>query len=707
MSDEALELDFVEVERVGKPVPRGAYQGVAVLWALRILVRLHGVQRFKSSIMDEEEFLRIVGVGDYEETPPLRKLKRLLRRRLAVFEARAPRRLGVLRKNLRMLAPSLKLTPTDCAILAFSVILCQTGWLQEAASSLGELDTRGMEPALATILALPERDIHAALASTGALACSGIIHVATGAGRLKEKLELFDSFADALSQEQASPAEMLKPFFRIPEAPLLKHGDFQYAEDEWSLVTGYLAAKAAKPAAGVNILIYGRPGTGKTEFVRTLAAELGLDLREVAVHGAEGGSLRPEHRLGAYLLAERVLCNTKKAVVLFDEVEDAFPGGRWGLFREFGGGEARIGKAWMNRVLEENPVPSFWLSNDIEQIDRAYLRRFDLVFEMPEPPRSARRRILCHYLKGIAVSEPWLDRVAENRDLVPAVIERAAKVVGSLKLADAAQAEKQLAFTLRGNLTSMGRQWIAPGSGVEPIHYRLEYLNPDSDLDALCTGLKRRVQGRLCLYGPPGTGKTAFGKHVGKLLDRPVLVKRASDLLSMWVGESEKNIAHMFREAEHEGAVLMLDEADSFLQDRAGATRSWEVTQVNELLTQMEAFDGLFIASTNLMDNLDAASLRRFDFKIRFRYLTPPQREAMFADILMTLGNTAERANADVSRRLERLDTLTPGDFAVAMRQARLLGTPPSADKLCAVLETECAFKDKGVFRVLGFAGAA
>jgi transitional endoplasmic reticulum ATPase len=95
--------------------------------------------------------------------------------------------------------------------------------------------------------------------------------------------------------------------------------------------------------------------------------------------------------------------------------------------------------------------------------------------------------------------------------------------------------------------------------------------------------------------------------------------------LDKYVGESEKNIADMFAVARQQNAVLVLDEADSFLADRRNAQRSWEVTQVNELLTQMEAFDGIFICTTNLMEKLDPASIRRFAFKVRFDPMTPDQ----------------------------------------------------------------------------------
>ena len=135
-----------------------------------------------------------------------------------------------------------------------------------------------------------------------------------------------------------------------------------------------------------------------------------------------------------------------------------------------------------------------------------------------------------------------------------------------------------------------------------PELYDPAFINADKDMARVCAGLKNRPVGRLCLYGPPGTGKTAFGKWLAGQLQKPLLVKRASDLISMWVGGTEKNIARAFEEAGREGAILLIDEVDSFLQDRRGASRSWEVTAVNEMLTQMESFNGLFIASTNLMD---------------------------------------------------------------------------------------------------------
>ena len=187
-------------------------------------------------------------------------------------------------------------------------------------------------------------------------------------------------------------------------------------------------------------------------------------------------------------------------------------------------------------------------------------------------------------------------------------------------------------------------------------------------------------------------------------LQKPLLVRRASDLMSKFVGETEQNMAAMFREAEAEQAVLLLDEADSFLQDRRGAQRTYEVTEVNEMLQGMERFGGIFVCTTNLFDRLDQAALRRFTFKIRFLPLTREQRERMFVSEVL-LGDAAA-FSAEVSNRLRSLEQLCPGDFAAVKRQAEILAADFSAEEFLQQLEAEHRVKPEvREARNVGFLG--
>ena len=175
----------------------------------------------------------------------------------------------------------------------------------------------------------------------------------------------------------------------------------------------------------------------------------------------------------------------------------------------------------------------------------------------------------------------------------------------------------------------------------------------------------------------------------------PLIVKRASDILSKWVGENEKHIAEMFREAKAEGAVLLLDEADSFLRDRSLAKSQWEVTMVNELLQGMERHTGIFICASNLFESLDAAALRRFTFKFQFLELDENQRVKMFKNE----SGVEPAPGSELYDQLMMIRHLTPGDFATVKRQINLFDQQLTADEWIVQLNEEAKAKLAGLQR--------
>ena len=345
------------------------------------------------------------------------------------------------------------------------------------------------------------------------------------------------------------------------------------------------------------------------------------------------------------------------------------------------------GKAWVNQLLETNPVPVIWVTNRIEQIDLAFRRRFQYHLELKSPPPGAREALVGRALAGVAVDEAFSVRLAGRRGLTPAQIRTAVKF--AQVAGDGTGVEALIERQLGNADKALGNTTAERGARRVVTQYDLSLVNTESrfEVPKIIEALRRKGFGTLCFYGPPGTGKTALAEHIAHELQRNLMVRQASDLVSKFVGETEQNMAKMFAEAQAEEAVLLLDEADSFLRSRRLAERSYEISEVNEMLQGMERYTGVFVCTTNLFLELDEAALRRFTFKIQFKPLVREQRERMF--VTEALGGLACGLTDEQRSRLARLDVLTPGDFASVKRQVDILGESFEPDEFLSQLEAE------------------
>ena len=174
---------------------------------------------------------------------------------------------------------------------------------------------------------------------------------------------------------------------------------------------------------------------------------------------------------------------------------------------------------------------------------------------------------------------------------------------------------------------------------------------------------KYGVNMNLLFYGPPGTGKSELGRYIASYLDKEIVLKRASDLKSKWVGESEKNLKAAFEEATSNDSILIIDEVDSMLFSRDRAERSWEISFTNEFLTQMERFSGIMICTTNRITDLDVASIRRFNHKIGFDFLKPQGNLIFYETLLSPLLPVS--LSEKLKLRLKEIKGLAPGDFKI------------------------------------------
>lgn len=669
-------------------------------WILRILVLLHGHRNFLTSYgFSHGDVAEALGLTDsqdpddkFDPSPFLRQLRELLSEAEEEKQAAPPINLV---SNIGHLTKLFSLSSIDAKLLTFAVCIQSDNRLYNACESLGELTSNDALRALAIILALPEADVRRALNPRGLLSQSGLVSLDHDTKWLNRKLDSFGrGFIDAMLLPQTDPLHLMRSTISKAGKAQLNLDDYSHLQPALEIAIPYLRHALTTHQPGVNILIHGAPGTGKSQLVRTLAKALKTDLFEVVDEDEDGDSISGLRRMKACLVAQKFLMN-RKAILVFDEAEDAFGG-----TGHHSQNAIQQHKSWLNRVLENNPTPTLWISNRIYQMDNAFIRRFDMVIEAPVPPRRQREKILRKQSKGL-LTLAQAKQMAEHEHLAPAVVARISHVMRSIqntlgkeKTAEAMQ------FLINNSLEAQGLSTL-PKANDNPLPkiYDPAFLRADADLASVARGLAVCRSGRLCLYGPPGTGKTAYGHWLANQLEMPLLIQRASDLMSPYVGMTEKNIAKAFQQAQTDGALLLIDEVDSFLQDRRNATHNWESSMVNEMLTRMESFPGVFIASTNLMDGLDQAALRRFDLKVKFDFLNRDQAWQLLCRHCVHLG--LPPPSPALQPIMGKLSRLTPGDFAAALRQHRFrpLATP---DAFVSALQAEVAVKEQES-RPIGF----
>ncbi len=693
----------VKKRTTSKSVTGHNQEALVALWSLKILLDLKAWKQMQGryeGFTSSGEILTCVGLGHLEDEELTKKqFLALLEKQRKKYRALSPGPNKRLDRNSQQIARYLGLNETERQLLVFAAILEEDENFQEVTDKLGELNAEGILTVLSNLLELPRKKIRKALSRHGLLAKSGLLDLGRSSkNQIQYKIDLLDGLAEALQEADASVEVMLQKYFVPSRAGKLTAENYRYVQEHLILIRDHLGLACEKKIQGVNILIYGAPGTGKTEFAKTIAGIIDSRLYEIKL-GDGDEFFSKSKRMKSFQLAQQVLVRRKNSLILFDEVDNLLAESMGFFLRD---GDSLNLKAWINNQLEDNHVPTIWIANDIRFAESSYIRRFDIVLHLDTPPRSVRLEIIEKYLRGIQVRKSWKENLAENSELAPAVIATAARVIRPRKKQSSADTEKQLEKLLRSTLTAMGHPWQSVSKHDSQIPYLLEALNPDHNLEAIVSGLRNHGEGRLCLYGPPGTGKTEFARYLARQLDKPLLLKRGADLLGPYVGQTEANIAAAFQEAEYEKAVLLLDEADSFLRERSGSHQSWEVTQVNELLTRMEQYNGVFICSTNLMETLDGASLRRFDVKIKFDYLRPEQTWKFFCRVCPE-AEKKEKWKKEWQDRLTRLTLLTPGDFATVVRKNRISGLKSSPENVLKGLAEEVAFKDASSNHRIGF----
>ena len=531
---------------------------------------------------------------------------------------------------------------------------------------------------IAAMLDMPLRRYEKLLSSTSELIEKGLLE---NRGRNGGR-DITGMFYEVVLDQCETPEAVKRVVLGKPQKASLTPDHFEHLQEDYNWLRNLLTNALAKKWHGVNILIYGKPGTGKTELAKTLCKEIGSSLYAVS------GNLSEERNgIGRRSDLAAALCllqGDQNSVLLMDEAEDVFGTHRSFSFLGFSMSDSDSSgsksKLFFNKLLESNAVPVVWISNSVKNVDPSHLRRFSYALKMEAPDETVQSRIWDSSARRNKVKLPKgkIDNLVKSYDIAPAIIN------ASLRTAALTGDHNAIEKTIDSLQTAMYGKSEKKATCSEH-EFLTDLLNCNTNLENLTQRIikLKNVSFSLCLYGAPGTGKSAYARFLAEKLKMKVLHKRASELFDPFVGVTEQKIAAAFAEARRKKMLLIFDEADSFLRDRHYAQQNFEVAWVNEMLTQMESHPLPFVCTTNLMDDLDKASLRRFTFKVKYDFLTQKQIKSAFKHFFGT----------ESMASLHDLTHLSPGDFAVVAKKAKICGVDDHKE-LVVMLRQEQEVKD-------------
>ena len=456
-----------------------------------------------------------------------------------------------------------------------------------------------------------------------------------------------------------------------------------------------------------GILLYGPPGVGKTLLAKALANEVGAYF--IAINGPEIMSKfygESEERLREVFKKAQ---ENAPAIIFIDEI-DAIAPKRSEVVGEV---EKRVVAqllTLMDGLQSRGRVVVIGATNRIEAVDPALRRpgRFDREIEIPPPDRRARKEILAVHTRNVPLAEDVdLDKLADmthgytGADLAALVKEAAMSALRRFLRDKTIDLSKPIPPDLLSQLRVEMKDFLQAMNSVQPTLIREVFVEvPEvrwSDIGGLedvKQQLREAVEWPLkypqlfekmgirppkgiLLYGPPGVGKTLLAKAAATESEANFIAVNGPEILSKWVGESEKAIREIFRRARMVAPVIIFfDEIDAIAPVRGHDVSGVTDRIVNQLLTEMDGIKPLrgvvVIAATNRPDLVDPALLRpgRFD---RVIYVPPPDKKTRLEILKIHTRKIPLAEDVDLNKLAEMTEGYSGADLEALVREAVLI----------------------------------